>query len=1471
MSSDAIALVFLSLSLPFTLATRTWFENAFPAPTRVQTLGWPSIASGAHTLLLAPTGSGKTLAAFLVGIDRVAQLPRDAAPGVRVLYISPLKALVYDIERNLRAPLVGIARTAERLEMAARSIGVDVRTGDTPPRDRVRQRRDPAEILVTTPESLFLLLGSAARATLRSVHTVIVDEIHAMAASKRGTHLAVSLERLCEITEQEPQRIGLSATVRPVEEVARFLGGDRPVEVIDAAERPRMQLSVVATVPDMDAPQLAEQRASGSILGELSKRDGGGAIKHGLWPTIYPELLRLVRAHRSTILFTNSRGLCERLANKLNELAGEELVLAHHGSVSHERRRVIEEALKSGALKGIVATSSLELGIDMGAVDLVVLVESPGSVARGLQRVGRAGHGVGQTSVGVLFPKFRGDLLETAVVSQRMLAGELEALRVPTNALDIAAQQIVAMVCDQERTVDQIEHLLRRAHPFRRLTRKLLVAVLDMLSGRYPSDDLADLRPKLAWDRARDVLTPRRGTAMLLRMNAGTIPDRGQFAVHLGVGGPRIGELDEEMVYESRTGDVILLGASSWRVIDIQRDRLIVEPAPGEHARLPFWRGDGIGRPVELGRALGAFTRELGAKTRDDAEQWLAAHTALDAYASKNLATYLAEQKEATGTLPTDQAITVERFRDELGDWRVCILSPFGARVHAPWSMALQTTLSVRGGVEVVSTYTDDGIVLTFADGDHIPDVDALIPDPDDIEALVTDQLTGSALFGAGFRENAARALLLPRKSPRQRSPLWAQRLKAKNLMAAALRYPDFPIVQETFRQCLQDHFDLPALAELLRGVRSRSVRVDYVETKRASPFARSLVFAHVASYLYEFDAPLAERRAQALGLDRELLRELLGDTDLRTLIDAAILAEVESELQGIAEGRRARDANELHDLLRRLGALTRAEVAERADGDATPWLAELLATRRAIDVRLVGRAVFLAAQDAGLYRDALGVMPPAGLPDVFLSVVPDALGVLVRRFARARGPFLTDQLADHLGLRATQVEPWLERLLEDGTLTRGALRPGGAGSEWCDVEVLRQLRRRTLSKLRGEVAAVDAFAYARFLLDWHGVSNGARPLNLTEAIGLLEGCALPWSVLAGEILPARVPGFTQDALDILAANGEVVWVGGGALGVSDGRIALYRRATAAVVLNAPPPLASPTPLHALVIAELRRRGACFTTELMRTLRAHDAALGERELAHTLADLAWGGVITNDTFAPLRTFARGPRTRGPQARALAGGRWSLVQSLIDPQTTPTERTHARAELLLQRYGVVARECALAEEIAGGYTPIYEVLKAMEEVGRIRRGHFVDGLSGAQFALAGAVDRLRSQRATDAAPAVLLLAATDPSNPWGAVLPWPQSGGDSQLARRVPGATVVLVDGRPVLYVASNHRALVTFAGHDHALIALALPALLRLRGRLLVIERIDGIAANESPLKPLLEAHGFVRDYRGFVLRAAPA
>jgi ATP-dependent Lhr-like helicase len=1458
----------------FRPATQAWFDAAFAAPSEVQARGWAAIAAGQHALLVAPTGSGKTLAAFLAAIDRLTALPADAPPGVRVLYVSPLKALAADIERNLRAPLAGIRRQAERRGEALRDLRVDVRTGDTPAADRRLQARQPGDILVTTPESLFLLLGSRARSVLATVETVIVDELHALAAVKRGTHLAVSLERLAALTPRDPQRIGLSATVQPLAAAAAFLGGDRDVTVVDAARTPRLDVTVTVPVPDMTNVQPPADAPAGttSILGQIHREAAGEARpgERGLWSAIYPELVTAIRAHRSTLVFVNSRGLCERLAHKLNELAGEELVQAHHGSVSHVRRAAIEEALKAGQLRGIVATSSLELGVDMGAIDLVVLVESPGSVARGLQRIGRAGHQVEATSVGRIYPKYPGDLVEATVVARRMQVGQIEALQVPVNALDVLAQQVVALCVDGPVQVDEVERLVRRAHPYRELSRAALEGVLDMLAGKYSFDDNRELRPLLVWDRDRGELRARRGAGMAVRFNAGTIPDRGAYGVYLVRDGTRLGELDEEMVHETRRGDVIQLGASSWRVEEIGGDRVVVSPAPGEAGRLPFWRGDGIGRPLELGRAIGAFLRELGAQPRARAARWLRDHAPLDAHAAGNLVNYVFDQRDATGALPTDDTVVVERFRDELGDWRVCVLTPFGARVHAPWAMALQARLGAARGVDVQVMYTDNGLVLRIPDGDEPPAVDQLFPDPDEVTALATDQVAQTALFAGLFRENAVRSLLLRRRGPGRRTPLWAQRLKSQGLLALVQRYPAFPLVLETYRQALGDSFDLPGLRGLLADVRSRTLRVHEVETREASPFARQLVFAYVAAYMYEQDSPLAERRAQALSLDRNLLRELLGQDTLRELIDPAVLAELELELTRLADERRARDADELHDVLRWLGDLTPEEAAARVAGDGPAVLATLLAARRAVAVRIGGAERVIAAEDAGLFRDALGLVPPAGLPDAFLGHVAEPLQALARRYARGRGPFAATDFAGRYGLTAAVAQRVLQALGAAGVLVEGEIRPGGSRAEWCDAEVLRVLKRRTLARLRTAVAPVDGPALARFLPDWHGVgSRRLGPERLLEAIAPLQGLALPWSALATVILPARLAGFAPEQLDLLAASGAIAWVGGGALGPQDGRVALYLRERAGTLV--PPPGDGPADaLHAAIAAVLERRGATFLSVLDADVQALVPGATAPERRAALWDLVWSGIVTNDTFAPLRGLARrAGRRGGPRLDPLAGGRWFLVRELVDPRVDATRRTLARAELLLERYGIVSRDVAAAEELPGGFAPLYQVLKTLEESGRVRRGWFVDGLAGAQFGHAGAVDRLRAAP-PDGDVAPLTLAAIDPANPWGALLPWP--GGDGAARpRRVAGAWVIQHRGEPLLWVGPGARQLVTFpalaveGGLERALRALsALPRAGRRSP--LVIESIDGVPVFESPLAPALTQAGFRRDYRGLAL-----
>jgi ATP-dependent Lhr-like helicase len=1462
----------------FGAAARTWFEASFDAPTPVQRDGWPRIAAGEHALLIAPTGSGKTLAAFFACIDRLTRLPPDAPPGVRVVYVSPLKALVYDIERNLRAPLAGIRRAAEARGEVLRIPRVAVRTGDTSPGERRQQGRDPADILVTTPESLYLILGSRQRETLAAVETVIVDEIHALAPTKRGAHLALSLERVAAGAARDPQRIGLSATARPAAEVARFLGGDRAVAIVDAGAPPDLDLEIRVPVPDMTRPEpVAAAAGAGSAAAQ-----GGG-----LWPAIHPKLLEEIRAHRSTIVFVNSRGLCERLAQRLNELAGEDLVRAHHGSLAHAERRQIEGALKSGRLRALVATSSLELGVDMDAVDLVLLVESPGAVSRGLQRVGRAGHQVGVPSRGLVYPKHRGDLLEAVVVAGGMRRGEVEPLRVPANPLDVLAQQIVAICAAAPIELDALEARVRRAASFRQLSREMLVGVLDMLAGRYPSTDFAELRPRIHWDRERDLLTARAGARQLALVSGGTIPDRGLYRVQLGADGPRVGELDEEMVNETRAGEVITLGASSWRVEEITRDRVIVAPAPGEVGKLPFWRGDGPGRALELGVAIGAFLRELASRCgggdlergRAAGEAWLRERHGLDGYAARNLVDYAIEQQAATGCLPTDQAITVERFRDELGDWRVCILSPFGSRLHAPWALAIQARLSRDAGHEVEAVWSDDGIVLRLPDADDPPRLEALLPDPEEVGELVVSQLAASALFAGQFRENAARALLLPRRRPGQRTPLFAQRLRAQNLLAVAREFPSFPIVLETYRSCLQDVFDLDALVSLLRDLRSRKLRVDEVETRQASPFARSLVFAYTASFLYQGDSPVAERRAQALTLDRHMLRDLLGREELRGLLDADVIDAVEADLQARAPERRAQHPDALHDLLRRLGDLSVAELRERCEGDVEGWLPALVSSLRALSVKVGGEERWIAAEDAGLYRDALGCALPDRVPAAFLAPAPRPLEQVVRRQARQRGPFTTADLALRYGLVAGQLEEVLAALAAQEKLAAGEFHPRGTSREWCDPEVLRRLRRRTLAALRDQVAPVDARTFTRFLHGWHRLGSGsASEARLHEALAQLEGAPVSFAELERLILPARVEAFDPRLLDGLGARGEWLWIGCGAHGQRDLRIAVYRRDRAALLAEPPPgPAAGLSPLATALLGHLTSRGASFAPELSRAAGSPPQA----ELDDALWELACGGLATNDTFAALRALSarhqrvspRRGRPKRPQPAPV--GRWSSVAGLLAEETPATRRAHARALMLLERYGVVSRDALANESLPGGFSAVYGVYRQMEESGKLRRGHFVDALSGAQFAFAGAVDRLRAARSDETA--AIALAATDPANPFGALLPWPAARAEAS-PRRAAGASVVIVDGELALYV-ERGGGVASFAPADPAraepVMRLAAAALRQLfahrRRRSLRIDAIDGVPAARSPWAQALVGAGFRADYKGMALDRSEA
>ncbi|HYP56056.1 MAG TPA: DEAD/DEAH box helicase [Solirubrobacterales bacterium] len=1509
---------------PFSAPVRRWFEASFAGPTPAQAGGWKAISGGSNALICAPTGSGKTLAAFLWGIDRLSRRSGGAPggggreaeqpPGVKLVYVSPLKALSYDIERNLRAPLRGIGA----------EISVGLRTGDTSQAERRAMRKNPPDILITTPESLYLILSSEARQILTGVEAVIVDEIHAVAQSKRGAHLALTLERLEDLSEAEQiQRIGLSATQRPLERIAKFLvGPKRDCEIVDAGVAKELDLEIVVPVEDMSEPGAPNFPTEDGVPADGEPN----AHVRSIWPAIDPELLKLVQEHTSTIVFVNNRRAAERIAKRLNELAWDELpateqlgnpaagdatpsddppaggavggtppeealatgrgggspaatgpaghdapeiARAHHGSLSHEERTVVEEMLKSGQLPCLVATSSLELGIDMGAVDLVIQVESPKSVSRGLQRVGRAGHSLGEVSRGRIFPKFRADLLECAVVARRMREGAIEETVIPRNPLDVLAQHLVSMAALDEWTVDEVERLVTATEPFSDLSREQLENVLDMLDGRYPSDRFAELRPRIVWDRTKGTIHGRKGARSLVVTNAGTIPDRGLYGVHLP-DGRRVGELDEEMVYEARPGQTFLLGATTWRIEEITRDRVIVTPAPGLPGAVPFWKGDGIGRPAELGKAIGAFAREAVAREPEE----LAKDYDLDARAARNLVAYLREQQQATRVVPSDETIVVERFRDEIGDWRLCVLSPYGGRVHAAWGLALAQKIREERDLEADAIWSDEGIVVHLPDADDPPPADLVMIEPDELEDLVVRELSGTALFGARFRENAARSLLIPRAYPGKRTPLWQQRLKSQSLLEVARDFPRFPVILETYRECLRDVLDLPSLRDLLRDLHSRKLDLVEVETPTASPFASSLLFDYVATYMYEGDTPNAERRAAALALDRDLLRELLGQEELRELIDPEALTEVEAQLQHRTEGGRAGDRDALQQVLRNLGDLTAAECEERvAEGYSAASMLEKLATeRRVAKVRVAGEERYLAAEDAGLYRDALGVPPPPGLPETFLEDHPDAMRAMVRRYARTHGPFPTVQLASRSGVVPL---PALRELEREGAVVRGELAPEGTEREWCDSEVLRRVRRASLAHLRRDVEPAARDRFARFLPSWQNVDAhrraGAGIDRLRDALVPLQGVALTAKVWEGDVLPRRLGAYSPSWLDELCTSGEVVWIGAGPLGRSDGRVALYFRED--VRLAGPPPAnAKLDPAEGAPHDAIRERlaaGPAFWIDLVA-----DLDVPAEELHNALWDLAWAGDVTTDAFAPLRA----PRLRAVPAQERAGrrfarrrsgagaaiqGRWSLTVPLFKDAPGPGARLRAQAELMLERYGIVTRETVLAEGVPGGFSTLYAELGNLELLGTARRGYFVEGLGGAQFALPGAVERLRSLPESDGS--LQLLAATDPANAYGASLPWPKAPSGRRPAR-APGAHVLLRDGEAIVYVERGGRGILRLVELDDAELGAAMAALAEAvsAGRLpkLAVEKLDGEPVIGSGHEEALLSAGFSRGPR---------
>ncbi|WP_166868665.1 ATP-dependent helicase [Salinibacterium sp. ZJ70] len=1527
----------------FSPATREWFAGAFPEPTAAQAGAWEAISSGRHALVVAPTGSGKTLSAFLWSLDRLIDSPpADPRTRTRVLYISPLKALGVDVERNLRSPLVGITQTAKRLGSEPPQVTVGVRSGDTPAADRRLLQREPPDILITTPESLFLMLTSAARSTLAGVETVIIDEIHAVAATKRGAHLAVSLERLDALLPKPAQRIGLSATVRPLDEVARFLGGREQVEIVAPPIQKTFELRVVVPVEDMT--ELGARATEEALDGDEKALASGGSI----WPHVDRAIVDEVLRHRSTIVFANSRRLAERLTASMNELyeemlaeeagetpperstktpaqlmaqsgrtAGAEPILAraHHGSVSKEQRAQIEDDLKSGRLRCVVATSSLELGIDMGAVDLVIQVESPPSVASGLQRVGRAGHQVGEISKGVMFPKHRADLLHTAIATERMRQGLIEAIQVPQNPLDILAQQTVAAVALDTIEVEEWFDQVRRSAPFATLPRSAFEATLDLLAGRYPSDEFAELRPRIVWDRVAGTISGRPGAQRLAVTSGGTIPDRGMFGVFIvGTedGARRVGELDEEMVYESRVGDVFALGATSWRIEEITSDRVLVSPAFGQPGRVPFWKGDGLGRPAELGRAIGAFAGELASGTVDQAR--LEAD-GLDERAARNLAAYVAEQKAAVGVVPTDRTLLVERFRDELGDWRLVLHSPYGTPVHAPWALAVAARIRERHGVDGSAMAGDDGIVVRLPETDaEPPGAELFIFEPGELDTIVTEEVGGSALFASRFRESAARALLLPRRNPGKRSPLWQQRQRSAQLLEVARKYPSFPIILETVREVLQDAYDLPSLHELATEIESKRVRLVEVETDAPSPFARTLLFGYVAAFLYEGDSPLAERRAAALSLDPSLLAELLGRAELRELLDPEVIAQTERELQRLEPDRHAKDAEGLVDLLRILGPLSLAELAARTtlaevsehaaaagaqaaqtdtSGVVGGMLAGLARANRVLRVQIAGLERWAVVEDAARLRDALGVPLPIGVPSVFLEPVADPVGDLVSRYSRTHGPFTAADAATRLGLGVAVVTDALRRLAADRRAVEGEFRPGATGSEWVDPEVLRRLRARSLAALRAEVEPVPQAALGRFLPEWqHMRVNGRGGLRgidgLVSVIDQLGGLALPATSWESLVLPGRVRDYSPAMLDELMAAGEVLWAGHGELPGGDGWVSLHLADAAHLTL--PEPLAlEPDPLRDRLLESLAGGGGYFFRQLAANAAGPEAAT-DTEVARALWELVWAGLVTGDTFTALRsrlgaTTSRPratPRGRAHRARArvasslaasappTVAGRWSLLPRT---EVAATARAAALVEQLLERHGVVTRGAVQAEGVEGGFSLAYKVLRQMEETGRVRRGYFVDGLGAAQFATPATVDRLRTfhtDRDEEAPPVAVTLGATDPANPYGAALGWP-SRAEGHRPGRKAGALVVLVDGELGLYVEKGGKTVLSFLDADDEVrveaAAASLASTIRDAGGRLRIERIDGEFAIGTLLGSALERAGFAPTPQGLRLR----
>ena len=1576
----------------FAPPVRDWFTSEFGSPTRAQAEGWPAIARGEHTLILSPTGSGKTLAAFLSAIDGIyrqlsaqteaqsasspghrgapsgTETTRGETPaheqGIHLVYVSPLKALNNDIQRNLRRPLAGIRTHAERKGRPFPEIRTAVRSGDTPGRDRRAMIKHPPHILITTPESLYLMLtGPRSNELFRPVQTLIVDEIHTLAGNKRGAHLALTLERLEHAAAAPVQRIALSATIRPLEEVASFLGGDRPVTIVDAGHGKPLDLEVSTVVPDFrDLP--------------------GGSI----WPVLIPRLLRLIEEHRTTLVFANSRRLAERTADRLNEQRNAEErgeasglveqgvakgigfaalgrgltsqpIRAHHGSIAKDTRLEMERDLKEGRLRAIVGTSSLELGIDIGSVDLVAQLQSPKSVAQGLQRVGRSGHLVGQTSKGRIFPTHREDLMEAAAVAAGMKRGEVEATHTPVNPLDVLAQQIVAMVAVEDWGVTDLLGVMRRSHPFRNLSETALRSVLAMLSGRYSAKVHRELRPRIAWDRTRDILTALPGSRLAAVSHAGTITDRGAFGAYLPDGRTRIGELDEEFVFETRVGDTFMLGAQVWRVLEVTDDKVLVGEAPGSLPRMPFWRGDMPWRAYELGVRAGAFRRRTAATVRAlkeelglDSHRELRSHkdhprvaeelarlrseNALDDNSAWLVFDYLAGQLDRGGQVAGDRTVVVELFADALGDPRLVVHSCFGGRVNGPWGLALAAALREHTGVNVEYQTNDDGMLFRFPESDAEFPLE-LVTSMTAVEARrrVLADLPHSAVFGAQFRQNAARALLLPGVGPGRRTPFWLQRLRARDLLQTVRRLPDFPVLVETYRDCLEDVMDLPHLEEVLEGIERGRITMVAVRPETPSPVAESLLFAFQSIYTYEWDSPRTEQRAGHPAVDMDLLQDVLREVDLGGLLRPEAIAKTQAELDHSHPTRRARTKEELALILDALGDLTLEELARREAVDGAPWLAELMDEGRVVEIEVprdtVGRGTGATPAPGPRRR-----IVPRELAAEYRSAWSGGPGEdtarrhVLLRFLDRGGPISEDDIAARYSFPLDWVRQELGRLAGEGYVAR--LDP--SRNVYVKSEALARMHRYTVSMLRHEFKPVPFTAYLDFLTrlqhlhPWH---RQCGPKGVSRILDIFEALPLAGQVFLRDVLPLRVSGYEQGGLDLLFEGGDFVWVASGGPGRRL-RAKFIRRDHAHLLLATPEGNTETMPAQGAILDALAREGALFYREL-RDL----TGLTDMLLDSALLDLCAHGLVTNDSPGALRRLISGEaviterrlraepgsletelevrlgplrhrpsRASGRPSRKdyraakrrveerLRGtlptpwpGRFSLVARLAGrgEAVSETERTVAQARVLLQRWGVVSRDCLEREEERWSWPDLAQELTRMEMRGEVRRGYFVRGLSGIQFALPETLDRLREAAADvvapldrvegRATPVPVVMNACDPADllapaPTRDYLrtarDLPHSPRGEQLAlTRLASSWLVLHSGLPTLVAEGYGSALSTRRGADEHALSSCLQAFLEHLGdsvSRVVVEEIDGTPVLQSTHSALLHSLGFYRE-----------